>query len=113
MTINLTTKTLVGNSIRLEPIVSDHYKSLKRAANDERIWAYMPMKAYGPFFDDWFADSLAQHMRRTQLTYSICYLKKNDILGCIAYYDIDNMPQARRDRIWMDHSSSLGQTFYA
>jgi hypothetical protein len=76
METDLMMKTLMGNNIQLEPIVSDHYDLLRQAANDERIWAYMPMKAYGLFFDDWFQDCLAQKKQHTQLTYSICHLNK-------------------------------------
>lgn len=80
---------LVGKQIQLEPLNKDHYESLQYAANHERIWSYMPTKAHGDFFDDWFSECLTKHANGTQITYVIRRLLDNVIVGSRAYYDID------------------------
>lgn len=86
---HLLLNTLIGKTIQLEPLTPDHHDPLRHAANHERIWSYMPTKAYGDYFDDWFQDCLTKHENRTQITYAIRRLTDNIIIGSRAYYDID------------------------
>ncbi|KTC98392.1 GNAT family N-acetyltransferase [Legionella erythra] len=85
---------LQGNSFYLEPLLPAHREALQRAADDERIWTYMPMQAHGAFFDAWFADSLAKQADKTQLTYVIRRLNDDLVMGSRSYYDI--VPAHRR-----------------
>ncbi len=81
--------TLTGKEVQLEPLAEHHYHSLRHAANDERIWSYMPMKAHDGFFDNWFNDSLIKHTKGVQITYAIRRTTDQSIVGCSAYYDIE------------------------
>lgn len=81
-----TLKILTGESIQLEPLVNNHGEQLRVAANNERIWSYMPMKAHGKYFDDWFSDCLKKHSEEFQLTYAIRRLSDNKIVGSRSYY---------------------------
>ena len=80
---------LSGKAIQLEPLTNDHRESLRIAANDERIWSYMPTKANGDYFDNWFNDCLTKHADGTQITYVIRRLSNNVIVGTRSYYEID------------------------
>ncbi len=80
---------ILGDSIQLEAIDPSHFEGLRIAADHEDIWNYMPMKAHGKFFDEWFNECLTQHERRTQITYVIRRLSDQCIVGSRAYYDID------------------------
>lgn len=82
-------ETLLGKSIQLEPLNEQHRNGLRCAANDERIWSYMPMKAHGEFFDIWFQECLSKHTMGKQLTYVIRRLEGSLIVGSRSYYDID------------------------
>lgn len=81
---------LIGKNVQLEPLAVHHYESLRSAANDERIWSYMPMKAYGDFFDQWFNDSILKHESYSQITYVVRCLLDQTIVGSSAYYDIEH-----------------------
>lgn len=83
-------KNLIGKTIQLEPFASNHYDLLRQAANDERIWSYMPMKAHGNYFDDWFQDCFTKHKNGTQISYVIRKLTDQTVIGSCAYYDIDD-----------------------
>ncbi|MDX1837016.1 N-acetyltransferase [Legionella taurinensis] len=85
---------LQGRSLCLEPLLPTHGEGLRQAADDERIWTYMPMKAQGEFFEQWFLDNLNKQAEQTQLTYVIRRLKDGRILGSYSYYDI--VPEHRR-----------------
>lgn len=80
---------LCGETIQLEPLAIHHYELLRDAANDARIWTYMPMKAHGEFYDAWFQDCLSKQINGTQLTYVIKRLSDHALIGCRAYYDIE------------------------
>ncbi len=86
---HLTLQRLIGKEIQLEPIEEHHYKFLRDAANDERIWYYMPMKAYGEFFDDWFHEIIIKQEHGSQLTYIVRRLLDQRVVGSSAYYDIE------------------------
>lgn len=87
--IRFTLQHLIGKEVQLEPIEKHHYQFLRDAANDERIWYYMPMKAYGEFFDDWFNEILIKQENGIQLTYIVRRLLDQRVVGSSAYYDIE------------------------
>jgi RimJ/RimL family protein N-acetyltransferase len=86
---NIIPKKLIGKTIQLEPLTMDHFDALRLAADDERIWAYMPAKANGEFFSEWFQDCLDKHREGSQITYIIRCLANDRIVGSRAYYEID------------------------
>ncbi|KTD55336.1 GNAT family acetyltransferase [Legionella quateirensis] len=85
----LVLKNLIGQTIHLELLDNLHYESLRIAANDERIWTFMPMKAHDEYFDDWFNESLIKHNTGLQITYVIRCISDGQVVGCRSYYDID------------------------
>ncbi|MBA3660223.1 MAG: GNAT family N-acetyltransferase [Gammaproteobacteria bacterium] len=85
----LRVESLIGKTIKLEPLVTHHYELLKKAADNERIWSYMPTKAYGKYFDNWFQDCLIKLRERSQITYVIRRLTDNAVVGSRAYYEIN------------------------
>lgn len=82
-------KNLIGTTIQLEPLTELHVDLLRAVANDERIWAYMPMKANGLHFDDWFKETLMKHKHGAQITYVIRRIDDDFVVGCRSYYDFD------------------------
>lgn len=82
-------KTINGDTLNLEPITIEHSEELRLVANHECIWAYMPMRAYGHFFDAWLEDTLIKHQNHTQLTYIIRKKSDRKVVGGHSYYDID------------------------
>lgn len=86
---HLLLKRITGKTIQLEPLINDHYESLRHAANHESIWSYMPEKAYGDYFANWFQDCLIKQTQGTQITYAIRRLTDNVVIGSRAYYEID------------------------
>ena len=89
MTSSLTPITLAGTTIQLEPLTSLHAAALQQAANDERIWIYMPVSACGANFTAWFEDALSKQTQGTQFTYVIRRRADNTVIGSRAYYDMD------------------------
>ena len=83
------TQNIEGYTLQLEPIVIQHREELRSAANHACIWDYMPMKAYGCFFDSWFQDLLIKHQTGTQLSYFIRKKADQRLVGGHSYYDID------------------------
>jgi RimJ/RimL family protein N-acetyltransferase len=82
-------KNLIGKNIQLEPLDESHYDALRLAANDERIWTYMPMNAHGNNFDSWFKDSVYQHRQGRQITYAVRRSSDALLVGCRSYYDFE------------------------
>lgn len=80
---------LSGKTLQLEPLTENHYALLQPIANDARIWRYMPSRADGDFFDNWFQDCLLKQKDHTQLTYVIRKKIDSQLIGCRAYFDID------------------------
>jgi RimJ/RimL family protein N-acetyltransferase len=89
----LTTTIIIGEHIQLEPLRGEHAEPLRHIANDEKIWAYMPSKAFGIFFDGWFEECMQQHADQTKLTYVVRRLSDNLIIGSRAYYEISHQHQ--------------------
>ncbi|MDP1603315.1 MAG: GNAT family protein [Legionella sp.] len=82
-------KAISGDTLELEPITIQHSEELRSVANHECIWTYMPMRAYGQFFDAWLQDTLIKHQNHTQLTYIIRKKSDQTVVGGHSYYDID------------------------
>lgn len=79
---------LIGNYIQLEPLSEDHREGLRKAANYESIWCYMPHRAINELFDPWFDDQLDKMNSEEQLSYVIRQSQSQLIIGATAYYDI-------------------------
>ncbi|WP_298622259.1 GNAT family protein [uncultured Legionella sp.] len=82
-------KILTGKNIQLEPLDETHYDALRVVAHDERIWAYMPMSAYGTHFERWFQYTMNQHQLGSQITYTVRRSSDAMVVGCRAYYDFE------------------------
>ncbi|HAT8250809.1 TPA: GNAT family N-acetyltransferase [Legionella pneumophila subsp. pneumophila] len=87
-------KILNGKYIQLEPITSQHREELRKAANHEQIWQYMPQKATGKLFNSWFDDCLEKMSARDQITYAVRCKKEGDLKGATSFYDIQ--PENKR-----------------
>jgi RimJ/RimL family protein N-acetyltransferase len=86
---HLPLEILRGNSIQLEPLTSIHREALRLAADDIKIWAYMPMQAHGIFYDNWFEDCMTKNANGIYITYAIRRLSDSVIIGSRSYYDMD------------------------
>ncbi|HAT8587550.1 TPA: GNAT family N-acetyltransferase [Legionella pneumophila] len=87
-------KVLNGKYIQLEPIANQHREELRKAANHEQIWQYMPQRATGNLFNPWFDDCLEKMSTRSQITYAVRCKKEGDLKGATAFYDIQ--PENKR-----------------
>ena len=81
-------ETLNGSYVQLEPISNQHREGLRNAANDERIWQYMPHKATKDSFRPWFENCLNKMLSGEQITYVVRSKTCQTILGATAYYNI-------------------------
>lgn len=87
--LSFNTQYIEGTTLQLESITIQHYEELRVSANYECIWTYMPMSAYGHFFDAWFQDTLIKHQKGIQLTYIIRKKSDQRVVGAHSYYDMD------------------------
>ncbi|MBN9230607.1 MAG: GNAT family N-acetyltransferase [Legionella sp. 40-6] len=78
---------LNGQWVQLEPIALVHKKALAQAADDVRIWQYMPFMAMREHFTQWFDEALTKTIARQQLTYVIRERKNQLLAGATAYGD--------------------------
>lgn len=93
---------ITGRFIQLEPISEELREELRRAANHEQIWTYMPQKPMLHLFDDCFDDWLIKMNRAEQITYAVRRKACYSIVGATSYYDIE-----------FNHKSlSLGYSWY-
>jgi len=93
---------LQGRWVRLEPLGDEHRDALRRAADDERIWAHTLMDARGPEFDRWFDDALGQRDAGRQVPFAVRRLADQALVGSTSY--LDPVPQ--------HHRVEIGSTWY-
>ena len=93
---------LVGNWVRLEPLVGPHREPLRRAADDERIWGNMLLTARGDGYDPWFDRTLSEAAEGTRVPFAVRCLVDDRLVGSTCYLDI----QLRHRRI------EIGSTWY-
>ena len=88
--------TLVGRSVRLEPLTEAHREALRPVAQDERIWTTSLTHALGPSFDTWFDDALAERASGRRLPFAV-RLAEGRLVGSSSFLDVT--PAHRRVEI--------------
>ncbi len=88
--MQITTVTLTGSTIRLEPISLAHVPALTVAGRDESIWQYMP---YGlvtteAAMTNWVSQMLRQQAEGTDLPFAVVHQATNQAIGATRYMDI-------------------------
>src|SRR5262245_33220453 len=84
----LTVPALTGRWVKLEPLAESHREPLRRAADEERIWAHTLTAANGPLFDAWFDSAIAERADARRFPFAVHLLKNDRIVGSTSYLDI-------------------------
>jgi len=84
----LTVPALTGRWVKLEPLAESHREPLRRAADDERIWAHTLTAANGPLFDAWFDLAIAEREDARRFPFAVRLLKNDRTVGSTSYLDI-------------------------
>ncbi|HEY5670717.1 MAG TPA: GNAT family protein, partial [Anaerolineales bacterium] len=97
--------TLIGHTVRLEPLSEAHIPDLAIAGKDEEIWRYM---LYGPVINEksmqlWVKDMLQRQARGTDLPFAVIHLGSGRAIGATRYMEI--RPEHR--------GLEIGGTWYA
>ncbi len=97
--------TLIGHTVRLEPLTQAHVPDLAIAGKDEEIWRYM---LYGPVINEksmqlWVKDMLQRQARGTDLPFAVIHLGSGRAIGATRYMEI--RPEHR--------GLEIGGTWYA
>ncbi len=97
--------TLIGHTVRLEPLSEAHIPDLAIAGKDEEIWRYM---LYGPVINEksmqlWVKDMLQRKARGTDLPFAVIHLGSGRAIGATRYMEI--RPEHR--------GLEIGGTWYA
>ena len=85
---------LNGRWLRLVPLDESHREPLRRAADDDRIWAHTLTRASGPGFDPWFDDALAEGRAGRRLPFAVGRVADGRWVGSTSYLDL--APRHRR-----------------
>ena len=87
--------TLEGAVVRLEPLSMEHAAGLYAAAQDERIWRWMPTKLYGSRerIETWIETALRAQESGTDLPFATILRETDEPIGGTRYLNI-----SRRDR---------------
>jgi RimJ/RimL family protein N-acetyltransferase len=101
--MDLVVKTLAGEHVTLEPIEEGHREALRRVAEDEEIWTYMPLSVTGDMFDDWFNEALENFDNKQQIPFVVRRKTEGAVVGSTRYLNL--VPE--HDRL------EIGYTFYA
>lgn len=80
-------RILRGSVIQLEPLNDAHKDELYHAAQDEKIWKYVP-KLSGDRFYRWFDKAIKCFDQQQHLPFIVRNLSNNKIIGSTRYYDI-------------------------
>jgi N-acetyltransferase len=100
--LNLKPIILNGYHVTLESFNESHRNDLRNAAQDERIWTYNGVKAFGHRFDLWFDKALKNLEITQQIPFVVRRIRDGAIIGSTRYYDIS--PEHRR--------LTIGYTWY-
>lgn len=79
---------LNGRWVTLEPLSEAHREPLRRAADDERIWATTIVRADGGTFDTWFAAALTERDSGRRFPFAVRRLTDGACVGSTSYLDI-------------------------
>ncbi|MFT3879579.1 MAG: GNAT family protein [Gemmatales bacterium] len=94
---------LNGKTIRLEPLRSDLYETVQKAANDPRLWEVTVVRAYGEYFDTWWYDAIKGMQQETRLPFAVISQADQKVIGSTSYLNIAINEQRLE----------IGSTFYA
>jgi len=88
--MSLSPVTLVGRSVRLEPLQPQHAEDLYQASQDQRIWAYMPLNPSGSLetMTAWIENALREQQTGTILPFAIIDLVSGRAVGSTRYLNI-------------------------
>jgi RimJ/RimL family protein N-acetyltransferase len=79
--------TLVGRTVRIEPLAPDHEAGLRRAAADPRVWRWMPLDPTGSdeSFHAWMIDALDRASAGLDAPFCVRGATGGDVLGSTRY----------------------------
>jgi RimJ/RimL family protein N-acetyltransferase len=88
--MNLTPPTLLGQTVRLEPISLAHVPALAIAGRDESVWRFLP---YGKVTDEaamthWVSRLLDQQAQGTDIPFAVILQATGQAIGATRYMDI-------------------------
>jgi N-acetyltransferase len=88
--MNLTPHTLLGQTVRLEPIALAHVPALAIAGRDESVWRFLP---YGNVTNEaamtqWVSRMLNQQAQGTDLPFAVILQATGQAIGATRYMDI-------------------------
>jgi N-acetyltransferase len=88
--LNIQPVTLLGQTIRLEPLGLAHVPALAEAGRDQAIWRYMPYAFDGTesFMRRWVEDQLERQSRGTDLPFAVVLQASGPAIGATRYLDI-------------------------
>lgn len=95
--MEITAPVLAGRWVRLEPLAEEHREGLRAAADDDRVWEFLPAGGRGADFDRAFADALALRDAGKRLPYAVRLLASGTLVGATSY--IEPVPQHKRVEI--------------
>lgn len=79
---------LRGQAVALEPLAQEHYRDLRHAADDERIWKTTIVRADGTEFDAWFAAAIAEREAGRRFPFAVRRIADAALVGSTSYLDI-------------------------
>jgi RimJ/RimL family protein N-acetyltransferase len=95
--MEITAPVLAGRRVRLEPFAEEHREGLRVAADDDRVWEFLPTNGRGADFDRAFNDALVARDSGKRLPYAVRLLSSNELVGATSY--IDPFPLHKRVEI--------------
>jgi RimJ/RimL family protein N-acetyltransferase len=96
--------TLIGKTVRLEPLSLEHIPSLAKVGLEPKIWRYM---RYGKVetveqLTEWVQEILEKQAQGTDLPFTVIYQASGAAVGCTRYLNIEVE----------DRSLEIGGTWY-
>jgi RimJ/RimL family protein N-acetyltransferase len=79
--------TLVGRTVRIEPLATHHEAGLRLAAADPRVWRWMPIDPTGSdeSFHAWMTDALARAANGLDAPFCVLRAESGEALGSTRY----------------------------
>lgn len=86
----ISTPTLEGNLVRLEPLVERHAAALRRRAADPQIWRYMPLpwQQSERAFADWFKRAIEAVAQGTWVAFATISKRDAEPVGGTCFMDV-------------------------
>ena len=95
--------TLVGRTVRLEPLAAEHEAALTEAGRSPEIWGYTLSPMSAELMPAYLGKALADRDAGTALPFAVRHLGDARLIGCTRYLDIS--PEHR--------SLEIGFTWYS